>query len=120
MSEKIKVGNAEVDKANYDYFSLLYSKMPKEYVVADLVSKCENYDELYKSYEKTQIELQQKENIIKEVREYLKFLKEHYKELRTSPVEDSYFIDDMLRQMFIQSIENYLVCIEDILDKENK
>lgn len=69
MSEKIKVGNAEVDKANYDYFSLLYSKMPKEYVVADLVSKCENYDELYKSYEKTQIELQQKENIIKEVRE---------------------------------------------------
>ena len=70
MSEKIKVGNAEVDKANYDYFSLLYSKMPKEYVVADLVSKCENYDELYKSYEKIQIELQQKENIIKEVREY--------------------------------------------------
>ena len=62
-------------------------------------------------------QLQQKENIIKEVREYIKFLKEHYEELRTSPVEDSYFINDMLRQMFIQSIENYLVCIEDILDK---
>lgn len=75
MSEKIKVGNAEVDKANYDYFSLLYSKIPKEYVVADLVSKCENYDELYKSYEKTQIELQQKDNIIKEVREYIDNLK---------------------------------------------
>ena len=72
MSEKIKVGNAEIEKINYDYFSLLYSKMPKEYVVADLVSKCENYDELYKSYEKTQIELRQKENIIKEVREYIK------------------------------------------------
>ena len=70
MSEKIKVGNAEIEKANYDYFSLLYSKMPKEYVVADLVSKCENYDELYKSYERTQIELQQKENIIKEAIEY--------------------------------------------------
>lgn len=57
-------------------------------------------------------------SIIKEVREYIKFLKEHYKELKTSPIEDSYFINDMLRQMFIQSIENYLVGIEDILEKE--
>lgn len=76
--------------------------------------------ELVKENEQLKSQLQQKENITKEVREYIKFLKEHYKELRTSPVEDSYFIDDMLRQMFIQSIENYLVCIEDILDKENK
>lgn len=65
-----------------------------------------------------QNQLQQKENIIKEVREYIKFLKEHYEELRTNPIEDSYFINDMLRQMFIQSIEHYLLGIEDILDKE--
>ena len=94
MSEKIKVGNAEVEKANYDYFSLMYEKMPKEYVVADLVSKCEDYDKLYKNYEMKDLQieeirkelinrdeyieklkkeyanqLQQKENIIKEVRE---------------------------------------------------
>lgn len=71
MSEKIKVGNAEVDKANYDYFSLLYSKMPKEYVVADLVSKCEDYNRLFSSYQDLEGKLQQKENIIKEVREYI-------------------------------------------------
>lgn len=114
MSEKIKVGNAEVEKANYDYFSLMYEKMPKEYVVADLVSICEDYDKLYKNYEikDLQIEeirkelinqdkyigklkeeyanqLQQKENIIKEVREYIE---EHYtvkKEENTYMTEDT-------------------------------
>lgn len=74
MSEIIKVGNAEVDKASYDYFSLQYSKMPKEYVVADLVSKCEDYEKLYNAYEKTQIELQQKENIIKDIKAQLDYL----------------------------------------------
>ena len=72
MSEKIKVGNAEIEKANYDYFSLLYSKLSKECVIADLVSNCEEYNDLYKFYEKMQIELQQKENIIKEVKKYMK------------------------------------------------
>ena len=96
MSDKIKVGNAEVEKANYDYFSLIYEKMPKEYVVADLVSKCEDYDKLYKNYEMKDLQieeirkelinqdkyisklkeeyanqLQEKENIIKEAREYI-------------------------------------------------
>lgn len=64
-------------------------------------------------------EIDRLHSIIKEVREYIKFLQEHYEELRTNPVEDSYFINDMLRQMFIQSIEHYLLGIEDILDKEN-
>lgn len=66
--KKIKVGNAEVEKANYVYFSLLYSKMPKEYVVADLVSKCEDYNRLFSSYQDLEVKLQQKENIIEEVR----------------------------------------------------
>lgn len=52
MSEKIKVGNAEIEKTNYDYFLLQYFKMSKEYVIADLVSKCEQYGRLYNSYEK--------------------------------------------------------------------
>lgn len=69
MSKKIKVGNAEIEKADYDYFSLLYSKMPKEYVVADLVSKCADYYRLLCSYQDLEVKLQQKENIIEEVRE---------------------------------------------------
>ena len=71
MSKKIKVGNAEIEKADYDYFSLLYSKMPKEYVVADLVSKCADYYRLLCSYQDLEVKLQQKENIIEEVREYI-------------------------------------------------
>lgn len=77
MSKRIKVGNAEVDKANYDYFSLLYSKMSKEYVVADLVSKCEDYNRLFSSYQDLEGQLQQKDNIIKEVREYITYW--HYR-----------------------------------------
>jgi hypothetical protein len=74
----------------------MYEKMQKEYVVADLVSKCEDYDKLYKNYEMKDLQieeirkelinqdkyisklkeeyanqLQEKENIIKEVREYI-------------------------------------------------
>lgn len=71
MSEKIKVGNAEIEKANYDYFLSQYSKMPKEYVIADLVSKCEDYGRLYNAYEKLEVKKIQKENIIKEAREYI-------------------------------------------------
>ena len=82
MSEKIKVGNAEVEKANYDYFLSQYSKMPKEYVIADLVSKCENYGRLYNAYEKLEVKKIQKENIIKEVREYVNNRINYYREMQ--------------------------------------
>ena len=97
MSKKIKVGNAEVNKADYDYFSLLYSKMPKEYVVADLVSKCEDYYRLFSSYQDLEVKLQQKENIIEEVRKYIK------------NIPDDEFVES----------EHFTELLE-ILDKENK
>lgn len=107
MSEEVRVLKEILDNVDLDNYTI----DDDECYLSAYARKC---------LKKVLDQLQQKENIIKEVREYIKFLKEHYEELRTSPVEDSYFIDDMLRQMFIQSIENYLVCIEDILDKENK
>ena len=96
MSEKIKVGNAEVEKATYDYFLLQYSKMSKEYVIADLVSKCEDYGRLYNAYEKLEVKKIQKENIIKEVREFVEKWKYEdgdgsvYFDINTNP-------DDLLR-----------------------
>ncbi len=102
MSEIVKVGNAEVDKANYDYFSLLYSKMPKEYVVADLVSKCEDYNRLFSSYQDLEGKLKQKENIIKEIKSQLDYLETY------SSKEDVF--EDMKRR---------LNNIEEII-KENK
>lgn len=72
MSEIIKIGNAEIEKSNYNYFSTLYSKIPKEYVIADLVSKCEEYNRLYKSYEELEVKEMQKDNAIDKALEYIK------------------------------------------------
>lgn len=82
MSEKIKVGNTEVEKANYDYFLLMYEKMPKEYVVADLVSKCEDYDKLYKNYEMKDLQIQEMRKELINNEEYIgKIKKEYNKEI---------------------------------------
>jgi len=78
MSEKIKVGNAEVEKANYDYFSLMYEKISKEYVVADLVSKCEDYDKLYKNYEMKDLQIEEIRKELINQDKYIGKLKEEY------------------------------------------
>ena len=78
MSEKIKVGNVEVEKANYDYFSLMYEKMPKEYVVADLVSKCEDYDKLYKNYEMKDLQIEEIRKELINQEKYIGQLKNEY------------------------------------------
>ena len=53
--------------------------------------------------------------------EEIKTIKQHYEELRKAPFEDSVFINDMLRQSFITTIESYLDLFLEILgDKENE
>lgn len=80
MSEIIKIGNAEIEKSNYNYFSSLYSKIPKKYVIADLVSKCEEYNRLYKSYEKLEVKEMQKDNALLDIKELQdNYLEEIYK-----------------------------------------
>ena len=103
--------------------------MDKKYVVADLVSKCEDYDKLYTSYELKEIELeeirkqligqdkyieklkeeyanqlQQKENKEKELREYIESFKKIYE--GHYPYIDTRHLD--------------LNKLLEILDKENK
>ena len=78
MSEKMKVGNAEVEEANYDYFSFMYEKMPKEYVVADLVCKCEDYDKLYKNYEMKDLQIEEIRKELINQDKYIAKLKKEY------------------------------------------
>ncbi len=47
--------------------------------------------------------------------ENIKTIKQHYEELKKAPFEDSVFINDMLRQSFILSIESYLDLFLEIL-----
>lgn len=55
----------------------------------------------------------------KQAIENIKTIKQHYEELKKAPFEDSVFINDMLRQSFILSIESYLDLFLEILgDKE--
>lgn len=56
---------------------------------------------------------------IDEAIESIKTIKQHYEKLKKAPFEDSVFINDMLRQSFILSIESYLDLFLEILgDKE--
>lgn len=63
-------------------------------------------------------DLQQKTD---EAIESIKTIKQHYEELKKAPFEDSVFINNMLRQSFILSIESYLDLFLEILGgKENE
>ena len=53
---KVKYDNNKSHKINYKYFTTLYSKATKDIVIDDLVYKCEDLDNLKKSYEKLYIE----------------------------------------------------------------
>lgn len=126
MSEKIKVGNAEVEKENYDYFSLMYEKMPKEYVVADLVSKCEDYDKLYKNYEMKDLQIEEIRKELINQDKYIGKLKEGYanqlhqkeniiKEVKGTLINSKEY--KMAKEMDLTSGMSILIKIKDLLDK---
>lgn len=111
----MKVGNAEVEKANYDYFSFMYEKMPKEYVVADLVSKCEDYDKLYKNYEMKDLQI---EEIRKELINQDKYIAKLKKEYANQLQQKRKSINDY--EILILKVERYLNCYQYFLETQEE
>lgn len=59
------------EKYNYDYLKLLFENKSKEDVINAFTYKCEQLDHLYNTYNKVLMESIKKDNIIKEVKEYI-------------------------------------------------
>ena len=92
-------------------------------VVEEYLKLEDDYELLYNDLDNANSKLSDLMKSHLEAIESIKNIKQHYEELKKAPFEDSVFINDMLRQSFILSIESYLDLFLEILgdrDEYNK